>query len=385
MVMDRLFRLMADKKASDIYLAPGSPVHIRINGSTVPVNQQTLDAGMIESLLHEILTERQWLEFLEHHELNTGYSLPEVGSFRISVLQQRGTPAAVIRYIPGDIPALDSLDLPPTLSDLVMEKRGLILVVGATGSGKSTTLAAMLDHRNTLRSGHILTFEDPIEFTFRNKRSIVNQRQIGTDTDSFASGLRSAMRQAPDCILIGEIRDIETMSAALAYAQSGHLVLSTLHANNAYNAMNRIVNFYAPENRAVLLSDLASSLRAIVSQRLIRNVDGGRSAAVELLLNTRRIAELIEPGQLSDIREAMERSLAPGCQTFEQALVRMVNAGRISKEEALVNADSPTSLLWMLENKAEDSPKPAPSPAPEPASRGASTESTSFAAIPLDN
>ncbi|MEN9316494.1 MAG: hypothetical protein RIS35_2887, partial [Pseudomonadota bacterium] len=256
MVMDRLFRLMADKKASDIYLAPGSPVHIRINGSTVPVNQQTLDAGMIESLLHEILTERQWLEFLEHHELNTGYSLPEVGSFRISVLQQRGTPAAVIRYIPGDIPALDSLDLPPTLSDLVMEKRGLILVVGATGSGKSTTLAAMLDHRNTLRSGHILTFEDPIEFTFRNKRSIVNQRQIGTDTDSFASGLRSAMRQAPDCILIGEIRDIETMSAALAYAQSGHLVLSTLHANNAYNPMNRIVNFYAPENRAVLLSDL---------------------------------------------------------------------------------------------------------------------------------
>ena len=384
MVMDRLFRLMAEKKASDIYLAPGSPVHIRINGQTIPVNQQALDPAMIESLLHEILTERQWLEFVERHELNTGLAVPEVGSFRISVMQQRGTPAAVIRYIPGDIPPLDSLKLPPTLADLVMEKRGLILVVGATGSGKSTTLAAMLDHRNALRSGHILTFEDPIEFTFRNRRSIVNQRQIGTDTESFASGLKSAMRQAPDCILIGEIRDIETMSAALAYAQSGHLVLSTLHANNAYNALNRVVNFYAPENRPVLLSDLSTSLRAIVSQRLVRNVDGGRSAAVELLLNTRRIAELIEPGQLGDIREAMERSLAPGCQTFEQALVAMVNSGQISRDEALANADSPTSLLWLLENRPGDPPKAVPA-ATAPASEPQAADAGSFSTIPLDN
>lgn len=384
MVMDRLFRLMAEKKASDIYLAPGSPVHIRINGQTIPVNQQALDPSMIESLLHEILTERQWLEFVERHELNTGLSVPEVGSFRISVMQQRGTPAAVIRYIPGDIPPLESLNLPPALADLVMEKRGLVLVVGATGSGKSTTLAAMLDHRNALRSGHILTFEDPIEFTFRNRRSIVNQRQIGTDTESFASGLKSAMRQAPDCILIGEIRDIETMSAALAYAQSGHLVLSTLHANNAYNALNRVVNFYAPENRPVLLSDLSTSLRAIVSQRLVRNVDGGRTAAVELLLNTRRIAELIEPGQLGDIREAMERSLAPGCQTFEQALVAMVNSGRISRDEALANADSPTSLLWLLENRPGDPPKAAAAAA-DPAREPQPPDTQSFSTIPLDN
>ena len=406
MAMERLFSLMADKKASDIYLAPDSPVHIRINGETIPINQQALAPAMIEALVREVVSERQWSEFLERHELNTGVSLPGIGSFRISVMQQRGTPAAVVRYIPDDIPALDSLNLPPALADLVMEKRGLILVVGATGSGKSTTLAALLDHRNALRSGHILTFEDPIEFTFRNRRSIVNQRQVGTDTQSFASGLKSAMRQAPDCILIGEIRDMETMSAALAYAQSGHLVLSTLHANNAYNALNRVVNFYAPENRPVLLSDLATSLRAIVSQRLVRNAEGGRSAAVELLLNTRRVAELIETGRLGEIREAMERSLAPGCQTFEQALVALVHAGRVSRDEALANADSPTSLLWLLENGPTGAPAPSTSgvqPGPTHGAGAASSaglqdiaaappggpqappEAASFSTIPLDN
>jgi twitching motility protein PilU len=212
-----------------------------------------------------------------------------------------------------------------------MEKRGLILVVGSTGSGKSTTLASMLDHRNEKRSGHILTFEDPIEFVFRNKRSIVNQRQIGTDTDSLAVGLKNAMRQAPDCILIGEIRDVETMSAAIAYAQSGHLVLSTLHANNANNALNRIISFYQPENRRVMMSDLAATLRAIVSQRLVRNAQGARIPAVELLLNTRHVAELIEQGQLTEVKDAMEKSLAPGSQTFEQALVRLVRAGDLAR------------------------------------------------------
>lgn len=385
MVMDRLFKLMAEKKASDIYMAPGSPINIKINGVTVPVNQQAVDAATIESLLKEILTERQWQEFVEHRELNTGYSLQDVGSFRISVMQQRGTPAAVIRYIPGDIPALGTLNLPPILADLVMEKRGLILVVGSTGSGKSTTLAAMLDHRNERRSGHILTFEDPVEFTFRNKRAIVNQRQIGTDTDSLAIGLKNAMRQAPDCILIGEIRDMETMSAAIAYAQSGHLVLSTLHANNAYNALNRIISFYPPENRHVMLADLSATLRAILSQRLVRTTAGARRAAVELLLNTRRIAELIEPGQLTDIREAMERSLAPGCQTFEQALVAMVRDGTISQDEALANADSPTSLLWMLENKADGAAPPAASGTPPgPAAASGDAEGPSFSTIPLD-
>jgi len=227
---------------------------------------------------------------------------------------------------------------------------GIVLVTGPTGSGKSTTLASMIDHRNANKSGHILTFEDPIEFTFKNKRSIVNQRQVGTDTDSLAVGLKNAMRQAPDCILVGEIRDMETMSAAVAYAQSGHLVLSTLHANNANNALNRIISFYAPEHRRVMLADLAATLKAIVSQRLVRATDGSRLPAVELLLNTRHVSELIEQGRLTEVKEAMEKSLAPGSQTFEQALLALVQARAISREDALANADSPTNLLWLLEN-----------------------------------
>jgi twitching motility protein PilU len=362
--MDRLFSLMAEKKASDIFLAPGSPIHIKINGMSIPVNQQKMDADGIERLLQEILTERQWQEFLERRELNAGYGLRGVGSFRINVFRQRGSPACVVRYIPSDIPPLESLNLPPVLSELVMEKRGLILVVGSTGSGKSTTLASMLDHRNEKRSGHILTFEDPIEFVFRNKRSIVNQRQIGTDTDSLGVGLKNAMRQAPDCILIGEIRDMETMSAAIAYAQSGHLVLSTLHANNANNALNRIISFYQPENRRVMMSDLAATLRAIVSQRLVRDAKGARIPAVELLLNTRHVSELIEQGQLTEVKDAMEKSLAPGSQTFEQALVRLVRSRVISREDAITNADSPTNLLWLLENDGDGNPAPAPGAAP---------------------
>ena len=350
MVMERLFRLMAEKKASDLFLSPGSPVHIKINGATLPVNQQRLEATNIEAMLREVITDRHWQDFLDRRELNIGYGLRGVGSFRINVFQQRGTPACVIRFIPGDIPGFEDLRLPPVLAELVLEKRGLLLVVGSTGSGKSTTLASMIDHRNANKSGHILTFEDPIEFTFKNKRSIVNQRQVGTDTDSLAVGLKNAMRQAPDCILVGEIRDMETMSAAVAYAQSGHLVLSTLHANNANNALNRIISFYAPEHRRVMLADLAATLKAIVSQRLVRASDGSRLPAVELLLNTRHVSELIEQGRLTEVKEAMEKSLAPGSQTFEQALLALVQARAISREDALANADSPTNLLWLLEN-----------------------------------
>jgi len=367
MAMEKLFKLLADKKASDLFLSPGSAAHIKINGMSIPINQQKLDPAAVTTLMREILTERQWQEFEDRRELNVGYSLQGVGSFRINVFQQRGSPACVVRYIPGDVPRFDNLGLPESLRGLVMEKRGLVLVVGSTGSGKSTTLASLIDYRNEQRSGHILTFEDPIEFAFRNKRSIVNQRQIGTDTDSLQTGLKNAMRQAPDVILIGEIRDMDTMSAAIAYAQSGHLVLSTLHANNADNALNRIISFYAPENRRVMLADLSATLRAIVSQRLVRGKDGNRLPAVELLLNTRHIAELIEQGHLTDVKEAMEKSLAPGSQTFEQALVHMVQTGLIGREDALANADSPTNLLWLLENseKPVTSQRPAePPPVP---------------------
>jgi twitching motility protein PilU len=233
-----------------------------------------------------------------------------------------------------------------------MEKRGLVLLVGATGSGKSTTIASMLDLRNTQRTGHILTLEDPIEYVFKNKKSIVNQREIGTDTDNLHIALKNALRQAPDCILIGEIRDKETMSASIAYAQSGHLCLATLHANNSYHALNRIISFYPIENRPALLSDLSAALRSIVSQRLIKAKAGGRLPAVEVLLNTRHISELIERGEINEIKEAMEKSLSPGSQTFEQALYRLLTDGLITEDEALANSDSPTNLLWLLNNSS---------------------------------
>ncbi len=372
-MMERLLRLMAEKKASDLFVSPGSPIQIKIDGVALPLNDQRLQAGMVTALLREIVSDAHWAEFEARNELNLGYGLPDVGSFRINVFRQRGTPAGVIRYIPGDIPRLDSLRLPILLGELVMEKRGLLLAVGATGSGKSTTLASMLDHRNSNASGHILTLEDPIEFTFRSKRSIVNQRQIGTDTESLEIGLRNAMRQAPDCILIGEIRDTATMSAAVAYAQSGHLVLATLHANNSNHALNRIVSFYAPENRHVMLSDLSATLKAIISQRLIPSAAGGRLPAVEILINTRHVADLIEQGRLTEIKEAIEKSLAAGSRTFDRELADMVRGHLIARDDALANADSATNLLWMLENESEGpagSERPFfPLPQPEPSLR----------------
>ena len=349
-VMERLFVLMAEKKASDLYLSPGSLVHARINGVTVPVGAQKLDARAIRSMLSEIVTDAQWDRFAATRELNFGHGASGIGSFRLSVFQQRGSVSCVIRFIPYEVPRFDTLGLPPVLLELSTAKRGLVLVVGSTGSGKSTTLASMIDHRNEQRTGHILTLEDPIEFTFRSKRSIVNQREIGTDTESLEVALRNALRQAPDCILIGEIRDAATMSAAIAYAQSGHLVLATLHANNSYHCLNRIVGFYEPEHRGALLSDLAATLRAVVAQRLLRAIDGGRVPAAEVLINTTHVSELIEAGQMGEVKQGMEKSMAPGSQTFDQSLVALVRSGRVRKEDAIANADSATNLLWLLEN-----------------------------------
>jgi twitching motility protein PilU len=368
MAMERLLQLMAEKKASDLFVAPGSAVHLKINGVSIPVGNQKLPPDAVNALLKEIVSERQWAIFEDKHELNVAHGLKGVGSFRLSLFMQRGSAAGVVRYIPSDIPTFDGLGLPEVLTDVIMDKRGLVLVVGATGSGKSTTLAAMLDYRNERRSGHILTLEDPIEFIYRNKKSIVNQREIGTDTESLAIGLKNAMRQAPDCLLIGEIRDAETMTAALQYAQSGHLVVSTLHANNSYHAMNRVIGFYAPENRRSLLSDLSTSLKAVMSQRLIRSTDGGRVPAVELMLNSNHIAELIEQARISEIREAMEKSLAQGSQTFDQALVRLVREGKIAREDALANADSASNLQWLLENQGEERKAPNQTGAAAPSS-----------------
>src|SRR2546423_1532780 len=291
--MKRLFQVMANKNASDIFISVGAPINIKLQGVAMPVNQAVMTADTVKQLLYEILNERQIKEYEEEMELNTAYALEGVGTFRISAFRQKGSPAVVVRYIPGSIPALDTLGLPEVLKEVIMQKRGLILMVGATGSGKSTSLAAMLDYRNSKMSGHILTLEDPVEFIFHNRKSIVNQREVGTDTKAFEIALKNALRQAPDCILIGEIRDKQTMAMSLAYAQSGHLCLATLHANNSYHAMNRIINFYPLENRASLLLDLAAALQAVVSQRLVRTKSGARVAAGEGVLHTRHNAALV--------------------------------------------------------------------------------------------
>ena len=352
MTMDQLFHLMATKKASDLFLAVGSPVHIKINGTSVPINQQVLSRETIQVLLSQILSEPQFSELENSHELNIALSVHNVGRFRLSAFFQRGSISVVVRFIQSEIPGLDTLNLPAVLSDIIMEKRGLVLVAGATGSGKSTTIASMLDHRNDLKTGHILTLEDPIEYMFRNKKSIINQREIGTDTETMQIGLKNALRQAPDCILIGEIRDKETMSSAISYAQSGHLCVATLHANNSYHALNRIIGFYPMENRPALFSDLSTTLKSIISQRLIKATSSGRIPAIEVMLNTRLVAELIEKGEISTIKDAMERSLAPGSQTFEQALYQLLKSGLITQQEALGNSDSPTNMLWLINNAA---------------------------------
>ena len=348
--MEKVLRLMADRKASDIYLSANTPILIRINGQILQLSDQVLSPSQIRQLLGELLTPQQFEEFDDTGELNLSLGLAGIGSFRLSAFRQRGTMAAVFRCIPFDIPSLDTLGVPPLLSTLVLEKRGLILMVGATGTGKSTTLASMLEWRNQQATGHILTIEDPIEFLFTNKKSVVNQREVGRDCETLQVALKNALRQAPDCILIGEIRDRETMTAAISYALSGHLVLATLHANNSYHALGRILSFYTPESRPALLSDLAAGLRAIVSQRLLHANAGGRVPAVEVLLNTVLVAEMIEQGNITGVKEAMEKSLAEGSQSFEADIARLITEGVVSRDEGMAYADSPTNLIWRLQN-----------------------------------
>jgi twitching motility protein PilU len=358
--LERVLRLMAEKGASDVYMSANTPILIKIQGQILQLSDQLLATHQTRQLLAEMLAPQQMEELDDTGELNVGISVQRVGSFRLSAFKQRGSIAAVVRCIPYEIPAMDTLGVPTLLSQLVTERRGLILMVGATGTGKSTTLASMLEWRNQQMTGHILTIEDPIEFLFSNKKSVVNQREVGRDTQSLQIALKNALRQAPDCILIGEIRDRETMSSALSYALSGHLVLATLHANNSYHAMGRILSFYPPESRGTLLSDMSSGLRAVVSQRLLRNNSGGRVPAVEVLLNTKLISELIDKGDLSGVKEAVEKSIAEGSQTFEQDIARLINDGVVSRDEGLSHADSPTNLLWRLQNEQAPVSRVAP-------------------------
>lgn len=352
-----VFKFMAEKLASDLFFSAGAPVYIKIEGELRPINSQVLDVEMVKKAVYGIMTEEQIRVFEAKNELNFGLSVPSAGRFRINVFRQRGSVAMVARYITNIVPTLDGTSLPSVLKELVLEKRGLILVVGATGSGKSTTLAAMINHRNANKAGHILTIEDPIEFVHRHNKSLVNQREVGIDTESYATALINSLREAPDVLLIGEIRDTATMKQALVITQTGHLCLGTLHANNAYHAINRIVSFFPEDERESLLLDLSMTLKGIISQRLVKGVDGKRVAAVEVLLNTFYVSELIQKGEVDKLKDAIEQSLNAGSQTFERSLLDLYIAGKISREEALVNADSRTDMEWLISNSSQEGGK----------------------------
>ena len=355
MYLDRLFKLMADKQASDLFITCGAPINIKVNGVVQPVSTQPMDVETVRKIAYDLMSKEQAREFENEMEMNLSHLDRNVGNFRVNIFRQRGTISLVIRYVRSNVPPFEALKLPKVLLDIVMEKRGLVLVAGATGSGKSTTLAAMIDYRNSNRSGHILTIEDPIEYLFEHKQSLVNQREIGVDTHNYHVSLQNALREAPDLIMVGEIRDKETMQAALIHTLTGHLCLSTIHANNSYHALSRIINLFPYDARSAVLSDLSIGLRAVICQRLIRNAEGLLQPAVEILLNTALIAELIKNGEFAQIKEAMEQSLYPGSQTFEQSLCRLYLDRVISYDEAMAGSDSPTNLAWLINQNSPSS------------------------------
>ena len=341
-------KLMAEKGASDMFLTTGAPVNIKVEGKLYPLGNTGLPGGMVKKIAYSLMDEGQVPAFERDLELNIAIAVKEAGRFRVNVFKQRGEVGMVIRAIKSEIPTFDMLKLPKVLSDLIMEPRGLILVVGATGSGKSTSLAAMIDHRNSNSSGHILTIEDPIEFLHRHKKSIVNQREVGLDTRSYHEALKNAMREAPDVILIGEIRDEETMEAAIAFSETGHLCLATLHSNNADQTIERILNFFPEASHKNVLMNLSLNLKAVVSQRLVLGKDGKRLPAVEILINTPLIRDMMRRQQVHEIKEAMDRSLEEGMQTFDQALFRLYKDGKVELEEALNKADSRDGLALKI-------------------------------------
>jgi twitching motility protein PilU len=339
-----LFKLMVDKKASDLFFTTYSPVMIKIDGKIMPVNQVELTPKMVRQAALELMNETQLEQFTKDLEIDFAISEPGLGRFRVNVFHQRGNVAMVLRFITPELPQLEALGMPEILKDMIMLRRGLILMVGASGSGKSTTLAAMIDYRNKNSASHIVTIEDPIEFLHSNQKSIVNQREVGLDTLSYHRALRSAMREAPDVVLIGEIRDRETMQAAIDLAGTGHLAIATLHANNSPETLDRIINMYPNDQHRQVLMDLAQYVRVIISQRLVRSKEGKRVAAVEVMLNTPHISEMILKGDISGVKEAFKDTKEPGMQSFDHALFEHYKGGRISMEEALSNADSRSNL-----------------------------------------
>jgi twitching motility protein PilU len=339
-----LFKKMVEIEASDLYLTVARPPMYRVEGKIQAIGDRNFTPDDLRALADAMMTEKQRREFAQTFEMNLAQSLPGLARFRVNILIQRGSVGLVIRRIKADIMSIDDMGLPSILKNITMTKRGLVLVVGATGSGKSTTLAAMIDHRNIHEAGHIITIEDPIEFVHRHKESIVTQREVGSDTHSFQAALKNTLRQAPDVILIGEIRDTETMEAAITFAETGHLCLGTLHSNNANQAIERIMNFFQLERHEQMYLQLSLNLRSIVSQRLIPSVEGKRVAALEILMDTPRIKDLIKRGEVDSLKEAMEQGVQEGCQTFDQALFALYRDGKITLDQALVNADSANNL-----------------------------------------
>lgn len=357
-----MFKKMVEIEASDLYLTVARPPMYRVEGKVQAIGEQNFTPADLKVLADSVMNDKQRAEFADGLEMNLAQSLPGVARFRVNILTQRGSVGMVIRRIKADIVSLDDMGLPTILKEITMSKRGLVLVVGATGSGKSTSLAAMIDHRNSNEAGHIITIEDPIEFVHRHKQSIVTQREVGTDTHSFQAALKNTLRQAPDVILIGEIRDTETMEAAITFAETGHLCLGTLHSNNANQAIERIINFFPPERHAQIYLQLSLNLRSIVSQRLMPSVDGKRVAALEVLMDTPRIRDLIKKSEIDTLKEAMEQGVQEGCQTFDQALFALYRDGKIALDVALANADSANNLRLKIKLaglKVDQEPVPA--------------------------
>lgn len=346
-------KLMVEKNGSDLFFTVGAPANMKIEGHTLPISKTPFQSGQVREVAYSLMTDDQIKTFEREMELNMAITMNSIGRFRVNVFRQRGEVAMVIRYIKGYIPSLEELQLPPILSEIIMEVRGLVLVVGATGSGKSTTLASMINYRNLNATGHILTIEDPIEYLYAHEKSIVDQREVGLDTLNYANALKNAMREAPDVILIGEIRDQANMEHAIAYAETGHLCLSTLHANNANQAMDRVINFFDQSAHKQLLQDLSLNLRAIVSLRLIPGEKNKRVPAVEVMLNTPYVSDLIEKGEVDMIKEVMAKSRDQGMQTFDQALFELYKEKQISLENALKNADSKNNLRLKIKLEQE--------------------------------